>query len=83
MSFPFLTNLMKLGTIIDDDTKALFTQFLLSCLNDKNPNEYLKMTLRRALDGDLQPPKPEPVVAEVRYVDQPAKRARTATKVKR
>lgn len=60
-----LTNLAKLGGLLDDETKALFNQFCLKAISSNDPVVFVQNALRHALNP---PQRDNTVVVEVKEV---------------
>lgn len=58
-----LTNLAKLGGLLDDETKALFNQFCLKAISSDDAVVFVQTALRQALSP---PTRDNTVVVEVK-----------------
>lgn len=70
-----ITNLMRLGSVLDEETKELFGKFCEVALMSDDVSKFVKDALRKALADDR---KPAPVTVTATPVEpDPTPRART------
>jgi hypothetical protein len=72
-----ISNLMRLGTVLDEETKELFGKFCEVALMSDDVSRFVKDTLRKALTEDKPPPVEGPRVYET--VAEPAPPRRPTT----